>query len=326
MSAPRLASAPDASAAAVVVRGLTHRYGDRVALAGVDLEIERGEIFGVLGPNGGGKTTLFRVLATLTPPQEGTVELLGHDAVRFPDVVREKLGVVFQHPSLDGKLTVVENLRCHAALYGLDGAAVRERAPAMLQRLGLTERAGDRVDTLSGGLARRVELAMGLLHGPEMILLDEPSTGLDPGARGDFIRYLTHLRDTEGVTVVLTTHMMEEAERCDRVAFVHRGTLVAVGTPDALKAAIGGDVVVVDAHRPEGLQALIQERFGCTAHVVGGVLRLEVPRGHELVRDLVEAFPDEVRSITFGKPTLEDVFVHLTGHRFWGDDAPGATS
>jgi ABC-2 type transport system ATP-binding protein len=313
--------AEDAAPAAVVIRGLSHHYGDRQALANVELDIRRGEIFGLLGPNGGGKTTLFKVLATLTPAQEGRVEIFGEDVARAPLAIRRRLGVVFQHPGLDPKLTVEENLRCHAALYGLGGAAFRARSAMMLERLGLVERAHDLVETLSGGLARRVELAKGLLHAPDLLLLDEPSSGLDPGARRDFIEYLVHLRDTEGMTVVLTTHGMEEAERCDRVGFVHRGTLVAVGTPDTLKAEIGGDVVVVHAVDPERLRARIRQRFGCEPRLVDGALRVELPRGHEFVREVVDAFPGEIRSATFGKPTLEDVFVHLTGHRFWAEES-----
>jgi ABC-2 type transport system ATP-binding protein len=304
---------------AVAVAGLTHRYGERVALNGLELEIGRGEIFGVLGPNGGGKTTLFKVLATLVPPQAGTVRMLDEDVARAPERVRRRLGVVFQHPALDAKLTVLENLRCHAALYGLGVAAARARTDALLARLGLTDRTGDLVETLSGGLARRVELAKGLLHAPDLVLLDEPSTGLDPGARRDFFAYLVHLRDHEGLTVVLTTHYMEEAERCDRIGFIHQGTLVAVGAPAELKAQIGGDVVVVETPDPERMRARIQQRFGCEPRLVDGVLRIELPRGHEFVREVVEAFPGDIRAVTFGKPTLEDVFVHLTGERFWSE-------
>jgi ABC-2 type transport system ATP-binding protein len=314
-------ASPSPAAPAIRIAGLAHRYGDRQALRGIDLDIARGEVFGVLGPNGGGKTTLFKVLATLVPPQAGRVTVLDEDAARAPERVRRRLGVVFQHPALDAKLTVLENLRCHAALYGLAAGDARRRAADLLSRLGLADRGGDLVESLSGGLARRVELAKGLLHGPELVLLDEPSTGLDPGARRDFFEYLRHLRDRDGVTVVLTTHYMEEADRCDRVGFVHQGKLVAVGAPAELKAEIGGDVVVVDAADPERMRMRIQQRFGCEPRLVDGALRVELPRGHEFVRDVVEAFPGEVRSITFGKPTLEDVFVHVTGERFFADGA-----
>jgi ABC-2 type transport system ATP-binding protein len=319
MVTPPRPVAPGSGEPAIRIARLLHRYGDRLALAGIDLEIGRGEIFGLLGPNGGGKTTLFKILATLMAPQTGTVTIFGADVARRPLDLRRHLGLVFQQAALDRKLTVTENLRCHAAFYGIDGARFRERAVVMMERLGLAERANDLVETLSGGLARRVELAKGLLHAPDLLLLDEPSTGLDPGARRDFIAHLVHLRDTEGVTVVLTTHAMEEAERCDRVGVVHQGSLVAVGTPDALKGEIGGDVVVIEASEPERLRARIRERFGCEPHLVDGVLRVELPRGHEFVHEVVDAFPGDIRAVTFGKPTLEDVFVHLTGQRFWSE-------
>jgi len=325
MNAARPPASSPTTAPAIAIAGLTHRYGDRTALHGLDLEVRRGEIFGVLGPNGGGKTTLFKVLATLVAPQAGRVAVFGEDTARHPERVRRRLGVVFQQPALDGKLTVRENLACHAALYGLGASESRTRAAALLERLGLADRADDFVEALSGGLARRVELAKGLLHGPDLVLLDEPSTGLDPGARRDFFSYLVHLREREGLTVVLTTHYMEEAERCDRVGFIHQGRLVAVGAPNDLKAEIGGDVVVVDAVDAEATRGRIEQRFGCVPRLVDGVLRVELPRGHEFVRDVVEAFSGDIRSVTYGKPTLEDVFVHLTGERFFSDEssAPG---
>lgn len=308
---------------AVEVDGLHHHYGSREALAGISLEISRGEIFGLLGPNGGGKTTLFKILSTLMPATGGSVRIFGHDLVREPDPIRRHLGVVFQHPSLDPKLTIMENLRHHGHLYGLQGPTLRRRAESLLGRLDLADRAHDRVETLSGGLRRRVELAKALVHQPDMLLLDEPSTGLDPGARRDFTNYLGQLREQDGVTVVLTTHILDEAERCDRVGILHQGKLVALGTPDDLKARLGGDVVVVQSVNPQGLQVKMRERFGCDPVLVDGSLRVERPRGHEFVREVVDAFPGEVQSVTFGKPTLEDVFIHLTGRRLWGEEANG---
>jgi ABC-2 type transport system ATP-binding protein len=302
---------------------LTHRYGDRTALADVSLTIPRGEIFGLLGPNGGGKTTLFKILSTLMAATEGAVSVLEHDLGREAHHIRRHLGVVFQHPSLDPKLTGTENLRAHGLLYGLRGPALTARADALLARLGLADRMRDRVETLSGGLQRRVELAKALVHQPDLLLLDEPSTGLDPRARRDFTEYLRRLRDQEGVTVILTTHILDEAERCDRVGVLERGRLVAVGSPGELKARVGGDVVVVQSGAPEALQQKIRERFGCEASLVDGTLRVEGPRGHEFVREVVEAFPGEIQSITFGRPTLEDVFVHLTGRRLEADAAGG---
>ena len=306
---------------AVEVDGLRRRFGDREALAGVTFDVREGELFALLGPNGGGKSTLFRILATILPPTDGTARIRGFDVRTDAHEVRRQIGVVFQHASVDGKLTVAENLRHHGHLYGLGGAALAERSAALLDRFGLTERRGELVERLSGGLARRVELAKGLLPKPSVLLLDEPSTGLDPGARRDLLQYLRRLCDEDGMTVVVTTHYLEEAERCDRVGVIDRGRLVALDTPTALTAAVGGDVVVVQPLDVDALGLKVRERFGIEGTRVDGTLRLEHARGHELVRDLVEAFPDDVHSITFGKPTLEDVFVRLTGRRLFDQDA-----
>jgi ABC-2 type transport system ATP-binding protein len=302
---------------------VSHRYGDRLALDDVSFAVGRGEMFGLLGPNGGGKTTLFKILATLMRPSSGGGTVAGDSICAAPDRVRRHLGVVFQHPSLDGKLTVFENLMCHGHLYGLHGAELRRRTGAMVERLGVTQRAHDLVETLSGGLQRRVELAKALLHSPPILLLDEPSTGLDPGARRDFLQYLRELRDRDAVTIVLTTHYMEEAERCDRVAILHEGKLASLGAPGELKSHVGGDVVVLQSKNPEALQRNIEERFGHGAFVVDGTVRVERPRGHEFVRDVVDAFPADISFVTYGKPTLEDVFIHLTGHRFWTESTAG---
>ncbi len=304
------------SPTAISVDNLTHRYAERVALDNVSFKVRRGEMFGLLGPNGGGKTTLFKILSTLMMASSGEAQIL--DApLSQPARVREHLGVVFQQPSIDGKLTVRENLWCHGYLYGLQGAELKRRSALLLTQLGLSDRVDDMVDTLSGGLQRRAELAKSLLHQPPVLLLDEPSTGLDPGARRDFMHYLQRLRDEQGVTIVLTTHYMEEAERCDHVAILHQGKLVKVASPEELKASVGGDIVAVQATDPEALAVKIEQRFGCTVQRVDGALRIERKAGHELVRDLVDAFPTEIVSITYGKPTLEDVFISLTGHRFW---------
>ena len=308
--------------AAVETDRLRHQYGDRVALDGISLAVTRGEIVALLGPNGGGKSTLFRILSTLLRPTAGVARVAGHDVVAEPDAVRRHLGVVFQHPSVDGKLTVEENLVHHGYLYGLSGRPLRTRAEAALRRVGLWERRRERVDRLSGGLQRRTELAKTLLPAVEVLLLDEPSTGLDPTARREFLAALRALRDVEGITVVLTTHDMEEAERCDRVGILDGGRLVALGTPDALKAQVGGDVLVLRATSAEALRERVRARFGLDGQVVDGTLRLERARGHELVPALVEAFPDDVQSVTYGRPTLEDAFVRLTGHR-WADASMG---
>jgi ABC-2 type transport system ATP-binding protein len=302
---------------AVEIANLSFSYGERTALSDLNFSIARGEIFGLLGPNGGGKTTLFKLISTLVPLQQGDARILGFDLRSDTIALRRRLGVVFQHPSVDGKLTVAENLAHQGRLYGISGPRLRTRAAAMLEQLGLSGRAGDLVETLSGGLKRRVELAKSLLHEPELLVLDEPSTGLDPTARREFLTYLTELRDRQGVTIVLTTHHMEEAERCDRIGVLHQGRLAAIAPPAELKSRVGGDVVAIHAREPEDLQRKIAARMQVTSVLVDGTLRVERPRGHEFVRDVIDAFGDEIESVTFGKPTLEDVFVHLTGQRFF---------
>jgi len=301
---------------AIEVASLSFSYGDRQALAAVEFTIARGEIFGFLGPNGGGKSTLFRLLSSLVPIQSGNARILGYDLGGATQALRRRIGVVFQSPSLDGKLTVAENLAIHGNLYGIRGARLRERTQAMLARLDVSDRAGDLAETLSGGLRRRVELAKALLHEPELLLLDEPSTGLDPAARREFFNLLTRLRESDGVTIVLTTHYMEEAERCDRIGILDRGRLVAIAPPSELKQRVGGDVMVISAPAPETLAQKIAQLLQIRAALVDGTLRIERPRGHELVARLVDEFGGEIESVTFGRPTLEDVFVHLTGHRF----------
>jgi len=304
------------SVPAVELRDLRQRYGDRVALDGVSLTVAPGEIVALLGPNGSGKSTLFKILATLLEPTEGSARIFGHDVRRDADAVRRQMGVVFQQPSIDKLLSVEENLLHHGALYGLARATLRTRVAAMLERFGLAERRGERVGRLSGGLARRVELAKALVVGAEVLLLDEPSTGLDPLARREFLAHLGELRDRDGITVLLTTHHLDEAERADRVAILDRGRVVTLGAPEELKAALGGEVLVIQVASAERLRERLRLRLGLEAAVVDGAVRLEAPRAHEIVPRLVDAFPDEIRSITYGKPTLEDVFVHLTGRRF----------
>jgi ABC-2 type transport system ATP-binding protein len=310
-------------ALAVDINGLSFSYKERRALDSLSFVIERGEIFGLLGPNGSGKTTLFKLLSTLLPLQSGEVRILGCDLRADTSALRRRIGVVFQHPSVDRKLTVSENLMHHGHLFGLKGESLRERSAAMLSWLGLSERASDLAETLSGGLQRRVELAQAFLHQPELLILDEPSTGLDPLARREFLNYVSRLRDEQGVTIVLTTHYMEEAERCDRLGILHEGKLAALAPPSELKSRVGGDVVVISANNAEALRQQLQLRMRTQAALVDGTLRIERPRGHEFVRDVVEAFGEQIESITFGKPTLEDVFVHLTGHRFYAGKEEG---
>ena len=297
----------------IQVQNLTHRYGDRVALSHVSFEVKQGEIFGLLGPNGGGKSTLFRILSTMMVPTEGKAAIAGHDVERDPAAVRRRIGVVFQTQSLDKALTVEENLRAQGHLHGLSGAILRERMENAMERLGIADRKKDLVETLSGGLRRRVEIAKALLHRPQVLLMDEASTGLDPAARRELSRHVESLRQNEGVTILLTTHVLEEADRCDRLALLHQGAIVTLGSPSELRARIGGDVVVLETTDSAGLAAGIGERFRLKPTIVDGQVRVEIENGHRFIAEVVEAFPGAIDSVGLHKPTLEDVFVHETG-------------
>ena len=270
----------------------------------------------LLGPNGGGKTTLFRIVTTLLPTGAGHVLVFGRDVVTKAHDVRRLMGVVFQSPALDGRLTVVENLRTHGHLYGLRGRPLTSRIGDALGLVTLEDRADDLVDTLSGGLRHRVEIAKALLPEPKLLLLDEPSTGLDPGARRELWDHLELLRRTLGTTVMLTTHLMDEAAKSERVAVLHEGRLVALGSPTDLVSEIGGDVILVASHNVEMLAEDIRRRFRQAVDVVDGHVRIERAKGHAFISELVDAFPEQINGVTFGKPTLEDVFLHHTGQRW----------
>ena len=297
----------------IEVQNLTHRYGERVALSKVSFAVEKGEVFGLLGPNGGGKSTLFRILSTMMVPTDGAAVIAGHDVTREPAAVRKHVGVVFQTQSLDKALTVEENLRAQGHLHGLSGTELRKRMEHAMEQLGLGDRRKDLVETLSGGLRRRVEIAKALLHRPQVLLMDEASTGLDPAARRDLSNHVDRLRREEGVTILLTTHILEEADRCDRLVLLHQGRIVAAGTPAALCSRIGGDVVVLESGDTGALAAGIESRFGLRPSVRDGEVRVEIENGHRFIAEVVEAFPGAVHSVGLHKPTLEDVFVRETG-------------
>jgi ABC-2 type transport system ATP-binding protein len=308
----------------IVLSSLTHDYGSRLALDHLSFSVAPAQIFGLLGPNGSGKTTLFRILSTLMIPSGGVATIRGFNVATEPAQVRQQTGIVFQSRSLDIKLTIEENLRHAGHLYGLSGKHLRARIADVLQRVALTDRAKDYVETLSGGMQRRVELAKGLIHSPAVLLLDEPTTGLDPGARLDLWQYLRMLRDEEGVTVLVTTHMMEEAEYCDRLAILSEGKLVALGSPEELKSTIGGDVVLFETESENAAQSLaarMSGRFEVTPTVLGNTVRLERENGHRFLTAVLDAFPGEVRAVSVSRPRLEDVFIQRTGHRFWTDTA-----
>jgi ABC-2 type transport system ATP-binding protein len=297
----------------VSVERLSHNYGTRSALSKITFEVAEREVFGLLGPNGSGKSTLFHILSTMLAPSGGRAVVGGFDVEREPGEVRRRLGVVFQSQSLDKKLTVEENLRSQGHLYGISGAGLRRRVEDVMTRLGLADRRGDLVETLSGGLRRRVDIAKALLHEPRVLLMDEPSTGLDPGARRELWEYIDNLRTTQDVTVLLTTHILDEADRCDRLLLLHQGHIVAEGTPTQLKSRIGGDVVVLEVADLAGMQEQLAARFDADSRIVDGTLRVEIANGHRFITEVVEAFPGAIQSVALHKPTLEDVFLDETG-------------
>jgi ABC-2 type transport system ATP-binding protein len=312
------------SAPVISIQDLIHRYESRTALNGISFDVRPAELFGLLGPNGSGKTTVFRILSTLMIPTAGRALVMGQDAAKDPSGVRRLIGVVFQAQSVDPKLTAYENLWHQGHLYGLSGASLKKRVAEILDRVGLADRAKERVETFSGGMQRRIELAKGLLHHPGVLLLDEPTTGLDPGARRDLWQYLQTLRDEEQVSVLVTTHLMEEAERCDRLAILNEGNVVALGTPSELKSEIGGDVIILEAARDAALLAeRICGRFLVETTVLETQVRIEREAGHRFVTDVVEAFPGEIQGVSVSKPSLEDVFIRRTGHKFWRETGEG---
>lgn len=322
------------------VETLSHRYGERKALDALSFSVQQGEIFGLLGPNGSGKTTLFRLLSTLLPLQDGTVTLDGISLRYDLAGIRQHLGVVFQSPSLDKKLTVAENLQHQGHLYGLYGPALAKRIRELAEKFKIADRLKDKVETLSGGLQRRVEVAKGLLHRPSLLILDEPTTGLDPAARLELWSYLREVNQFEKITILLTTHLMDEAERCHRLMILDRGLRVCLDTPAALRSVLKGSVITIQSSAAASIQQKLDSTLGLKAQVMQGALvvetpdspdlrttqpahtlRIEVPsgsaeQGPKLVAQIVSTFPDVIESITLSQPTLEDVFIHLTGRRF----------
>ncbi|MAI72179.1 MAG: ABC transporter ATP-binding protein [Rhodopirellula sp.] len=301
--------------AVCTVRNLHHHYEEHPALRGVDIDIYPGRVFALLGPNGSGKTTLFRLLCTLLPIQQGQVLVGGYDSACQPLHVREQIGIVFQSPSLDLKLTVDENIACQGALYGIRGAMLRQRRDALLEQLDLLDRRDDRCQVLSGGLKRRVELAKGMLHQPRLLLLDEPSTGLDPSARlklWDAIRAMAE----QGMSVLLTTHLLEEADKADDVAIMSQGKLVAEGAPSDLRAEMGQGVITIVANDASRAESILRNQLGLAPQRLHHQIRLNVESPAKLLPLLIETLGEEVQSINLGRPSLEDVFIAKTGEVF----------
>jgi ABC-2 type transport system ATP-binding protein len=295
----------------IQVQGLVKKFGDFTAVAGIDFEVYPKEIFGFLGPNGAGKTTTISILATLQKPTAGSARLAGFDVVQHPTEVRQAIGMVFQDPSLDERLTADENLYFHAVLYDVPRRERAARTDQVLNIVGLADRRKSLVRTFSGGMKRRLEIARGLLHRPQVLFLDEPTAGLDPQTRNAIWEHVRRLRDEVGMTVFMTTHYMDEAENCDRIAIIDHGKLQAVDTPAALKRTLGGDKIIVVGDA--ALREEIAARYGVPVQQVDGEFHFQVAGGAEFVPRVVEDFKGRIRSIQVKQPSLDDVFLHLTG-------------
>jgi ABC-2 type transport system ATP-binding protein len=301
---------------ALDVQHVSHRYGDHLALDDLSLQVDGGKIFALLGPNGSGKTTLFRLISTIARIQTGDIRVFGNSPKTDLEAVRSSIGIVFQSPSLDRKLTVLENIRCQAALYGLSGQSLKSRIDEVVQQLGIADRVSTIVEKLSGGLKRRVELAKGILHRPRLLLLDEPSTGLDPAARLDLWHALEQLRAEYGVTVLLTTHLLEEADKADNIAILHQGRTVAVGSPSNLRSELGAQVLSIQTNDQAAVLAWLESR-SIASQQFDNQLRVTGSSAAELVAPLAQDFGARIQSLTLGQPSLEDVFVARTGHQYW---------
>lgn len=309
------------STSAIDAVDIQYRYGQHTALDGLSLQVNTGELFALLGPNGSGKTTFFKLLTTLLEPQAGRLIVFGHQLPQDSASVRKLLGVVFQNPSCDQKLTVRENLRCQAAMFGLRGSRRDERIEQVADQLGFTDRLNWMLEKLSGGLQRRVDIAKSMLHAPRLLILDEPSTGLDPAARLDLWHALLRLREVYGVTIVMTTHLLEEAEKAERIGILHAGRMVAVGQPAELRRQLGGRVLVIETSSPEPVVAWLAQR-NITAEIQLEQLRVSGDQVAELVAPLTSQFGQAIQRLSIAEPSLEDVFIARTGHRFWKSEEP----
>ncbi len=311
---------------AVSARGLARRYDDVEAVAGVDLDVEPGEVFGFLGPNGAGKSTTIKMLCTLVQPSAGTATVAGYDVVRQRDDVRRTIGLVFQDPTLDGYLTAEQNLRMHAELYGVPKAVVGDRMTDVLGMVGLSDRRRSRVSTYSGGMKRRLEIARGLLHAPRVLFLDEPTVGLDPQTRASIWRYINELRHREDITIFMTTHYMDEAEYCDRIAIIDQGRIVVTDTPEALKASVGKDRVQITTQDDEAAMTALRDRFDVAPVLAEGQVTFAIAGGEGFVPRLFAELGVPIRSVSVSRPSLDDVFMSYTGTTIRDAEAAGGSN
>jgi ABC-2 type transport system ATP-binding protein len=298
---------------AVSVHGLVKRYGEIDAVRGIDLEVFTGEVFGFLGPNGAGKSTVINMLSTLLRPTAGEAEVAGYDVVRDRDLVRRNIGLVFQDTTLDTYMTADRNLRLHAELYGVARDVVDDRIRQVLEMVGLWDRRASKVSTYSGGMKRRLEIARGLLHSPRVLFLDEPTVGLDPQTRASIWSYIGELRKAEDITIFMTTHYMDAAEFCDRIAIMDHGSIIALDTPEALKASVGEDRIQIHTDDDSAAIAALDQQFGIEATMAEGAVTFRVERGEQFVPRLFAEFPLVIRSVSVARPSLDDVFMSYTG-------------
>jgi ABC-2 type transport system ATP-binding protein len=303
----------DGTREAITTRGLVKRFGAIEAVRGIDLDVLEGEIFGFLGPNGAGKSTTINILCTLANPTAGTATVAGFDVTTERDEVRRRIGLVFQDPTLDGYLTAEQNLRFHGELYGVDRATAAERRREVLEMVGLWDRRSGLVEKFSGGMRRRLEIARGLLHSPQVLFLDEPTIGLDPQTRTSIWTYIHRLQSSQPITVFVTTHYMEEAEHCHRIAIINEGRIVALGTPEELKAGIGKDRVQLTTDDDAAAIERLRTQFGLEAALHEGTVTISVERGATFVPRLFEGLDVAIRSVTVTRPSLDDVFLAHTG-------------
>jgi ABC-2 type transport system ATP-binding protein len=298
---------------AVSVTGLVKRFGEIHAVRGIDLTVDAGETFGFLGPNGAGKSTTINVLCTLIRPTDGSAQVAGYDVVTERDDVRRNIGLVFQETTLDAYLTAERNLQLHAELYGMPRGTIDARLRQVLDMVGLWDRRASKVSTFSGGMKRRLEIARGLLHSPRVLFLDEPTIGLDPQTRSSIWSYINELRQAEHITIFMTTHYMDEAEYCDRIAIIDQGKIIALDTPQALKASIGEDRVRMHADDNETAIAALRQQFGIRATIAEGAVTFAVEEGEQFIPKLFADFPTGIRSVNVSRPSLDDVFMSYTG-------------
>jgi ABC-2 type transport system ATP-binding protein len=303
----------DLATPAIVVEDLRKSFGEIEAVRGVSFEVAPGEVFGFLGPNGAGKTTTINMLCTLAKPTGGSARVAGHDVVSERDDVRRNIGLVFQDPTLDGYLTAEQNLRMHAELYGVDSALIPGRMKQVLEMVGLWDRRKTQVLTFSGGMRRRLEIARGFLHSPRVLFLDEPTIGLDPQTRSSIWRYIRALQQTEEITIFMTTHYMDEAEFCDRIAIMDNGEIVTLDTPDALKAQVGADRVTIHTADDDAAVQALAARFELEAKIAEGAVTFYVPSGEQFVPRLFAELGIRIKAVSVSRPTLDDVFMAHTG-------------